>query len=110
MVQEGKIKYIGLSEHSADNIRRAHAIHPITAVQTEYSLWSLDVEAKVLPTCKELGIALVAYSPLGRGFLTGQIKSLSDLPDTDFRKHLPRFSPENFPKNIELVKRSVMIL
>jgi aryl-alcohol dehydrogenase-like predicted oxidoreductase len=105
MVKEGKIKYIGLSEHGSESIRKAHAVHPITAVQTEYSLWSLDVEAKVLPTCRELGIGLVAYSPLGRGFLTGKIKSPADLADNDFRKHLPRFSAENFPKNIELVHK-----
>jgi aryl-alcohol dehydrogenase-like predicted oxidoreductase len=110
MVHEGKIKYIGLSETSSETIRRAHAVHPITAVQTEYSLWTLDVETKVLPTCKELGIALVAYSPLGRGFLTGQYKTLADLPEKDSRRFFPRFSPENFPKNVELVRNFLEIL
>jgi len=105
MVKEGKIKYLGLSELGPDAIRKAHKVHPISAVQTEYSLWSLDVEEKVLPTCKELGISLVAYSPLGRGFLTGSIKSLDDLAPDDYRRTLPRFSAENFPKNIELVQK-----
>jgi len=105
MVKEGKIKHIGLSEAGSDVIRRAHKIHPLSAVQTEYSLWSLDVEAKVLPTCRELGITFVAYSPLGRGFLTGKLKSYEDLEPTDMRKHMPRFSKENFPKNLELVQK-----
>eukprot|EP01125_Pyxidicula_operculata_P005792 TRINITY_DN2020_c1_g1_i1.p1 TRINITY_DN2020_c1_g1~~TRINITY_DN2020_c1_g1_i1.p1 ORF type:complete len:335 (+),score=67.67 TRINITY_DN2020_c1_g1_i1:47-1051(+) len=106
LVKEGKVKYLGLSECSADTLRRAHAIHPITAVQSEYSFWCLDPEQnEVLKTCQELGITFVAYSPLGRGFLTGAIKSRDDLEQNDFRQLLPRFSPENFPKNLELVDK-----
>jgi aryl-alcohol dehydrogenase-like predicted oxidoreductase len=103
LVDEGKVKHLGLSEAGPETIRRAHAVHPIAALQTEYSLWSRDVEASILPTLKELGIGLVAYSPLGRGFLTGAIKSYDDLPEDDYRRTNPRFSPENFDKNLELV-------
>ena len=106
LVEAGKIKYIGLSECSSETIRRAHAVHPITAVQIEYSPCSLDIESeeiRVLKTCRELGIGIVCYSPLGRGVLTGQIKSPDDFEATDFRRMLPRFSKENFPKNLELV-------
>lgn len=103
LVEAGKVRALGLSEAGPDTIRRAHAVHPIAAVQTEYSLWSRDVEAAVLPVLKELGITLVAYSPLGRGFLTGAFKSLDDLPEDDYRRTNPRFSAENFAKNLELV-------
>jgi aryl-alcohol dehydrogenase-like predicted oxidoreductase len=101
--QEGKIRYLGLSEAAPRTIRRAHAVHAIAAVQTELSLWSRDAEAEVLPTVRELGIGYVAYSPLGRGFLTGQFKSPSDFPDDDSRRNHPRFQGENFDKNIALV-------
>jgi aryl-alcohol dehydrogenase-like predicted oxidoreductase len=101
--EEGKVRYLGLSEAAPHTIRRAHAVHKITAVQTELSLWSRDAEAEVLPTVRELGIGYVAYSPLGRGFLTGQFKSPDDFPDDDFRKNHPRFQGENFQKNIQLV-------
>jgi aryl-alcohol dehydrogenase-like predicted oxidoreductase len=101
--EEGKIRFLGLSEAAPATIRRAQAVHPITAVQTELSLWSRDAEAEVLPTVRELGIGYVAYSPLGRGFLTGQFKSPDDFPDGDFRKFHPRFQGENFARNIELV-------
>ncbi len=103
LLKEGKIKSIGLSEVSAKTLRRAHAVHPITAVQTEYSLWSRDPEDEILTTCKELNIAFVAYSPLGRGFLTGQIKKFEDFEQTDFRRMSPRFQGENFQKNLDLV-------
>lgn len=103
LVQEGKVRYIGMSEAAASTIRRAHAIHPITAVQTEYSLWSRDVEDEILPTCRELGIGFVPYSPLGRGFLTGQIQKFDDFAEDDFRRFLPRFQGENFTKNLVLV-------
>lgn len=99
LVEEGKIKYIGLSEASASTIRRAHAVHPITAVQMEWSLWSRDVEAEIIPTCRELGIGIVAYSPLGRGFLSSGPNLVNTLSDQDFRKDLPRFQPENLEKN-----------
>ncbi|MCL6729405.1 aldo/keto reductase [Sphingomonas sp. SE220] len=102
--EEGKIRFLGLSEAAPRTIRAAHATHPITAVQTELSLWSRDAEAEVLPTVRELGIGYVAYSPLGRGFLTGQIKSPEDFPDDDFRRFHPRFTGENFEKNIQLVR------
>lgn len=102
--EEGKVRFLGLSEAAPQTIRRAQAVHPITAVQTELSLWSRDAEADVIPTCRELGIGYVAYSPLGRGFLTGQIKSPDDFPDGDFRKFHPRFQGENFDKNIQLVR------
>jgi aryl-alcohol dehydrogenase-like predicted oxidoreductase len=105
MVEQGKVRFLGLSEAAPATIRRAHAVHPITAVQTEYSLWSRDVEEEVLPTCRELGIGFVAYSPLGRGFLTGQIRSFDDLPADDVRRIHPRFQPENFEKNLDLVAR-----
>ncbi|KAJ5747994.1 uncharacterized protein N7511_009690 [Penicillium nucicola] len=104
---QGKIKYLGLSECSASTIRRAHAIHPITAYQVEYSPFALDIESSttdILNTCRELGIAVIAYSPVGRGILTGQIQSLSDIPETDFRRMLPKYSEENFPKILELVQ------
>lgn len=105
LVKEGKVKYLGLSEVSADALRKAHSVHPITAVQLEWSLWTREAEKDVIPVCRELGIAIVAYSPLGRGFLTGQIKSIDDLPEDDFRRQNPRFSPENFSKNMELVDK-----
>ncbi|CAF3695497.1 unnamed protein product [Rotaria sp. Silwood1] len=106
LVQAGKIKYIGLSECSSNTLRRAHAIHPISAVQIEYSPFSLEIEHEdigLLKTCRELGVAIVCYSPLGRGLLTGQIKSPDDLEQNDFRRRLPRFSKENFDKNLQLV-------
>jgi aryl-alcohol dehydrogenase-like predicted oxidoreductase len=106
LVQAGKVKYIGLSECSSDTLRRAYAVHPIACVQIEYSPFSLDIEKEeigLLKTCRELGVAIVCYSPLGRGMLTGQIKSPDDLEETDWRKHTPRFSKENFPKNLQLV-------
>jgi aryl-alcohol dehydrogenase-like predicted oxidoreductase len=107
LVQQGKIKYIGLSECSSDTIRRAYAIHPISAVQIEYSPFSLDIEHEeigVLKSCQELGIAVVCYSPLGRGILTGQYKSADDFEANDTRRLFPRFSKENFPKNLQLVE------
>jgi len=103
LVAAGKVRYLGLSEATPDQIRRAHAVHPITALQTEYSLWSRDPELELLDTCGELGITFVAYSPLGRGFLTGAIKSPDDFADDDFRKSNPRFQGENFQKNLDLV-------
>ncbi len=102
--EEGKIRFLGLSEAAPQTIRRAAAVHEITAVQTELSLWSRDAEADVLPTVRELGIGYVAYSPLGRGFLSGRFKSPDDFPDDDFRKFHPRFQGENFEKNIQLVR------
>jgi aryl-alcohol dehydrogenase-like predicted oxidoreductase len=105
LVQAGKVRHLGLSEASADTIRRAHAVHPITALQTEYSLWEREPETKVFPVLAELGIGFVPYSPLGRGFLTGQIRSVDDFADDDFRKHSPRFQGENFTRNLELVDR-----
>jgi aryl-alcohol dehydrogenase-like predicted oxidoreductase len=103
LVQQGKVRYLGLSEAAPANIRRAHAVHPITALQSEYSLWSRDPEDEVLPTLRELGIGFVPYSPLGRGFLSGQIKSLDDLAPDDFRRRLPRFQGENFARNLQLI-------
>ena len=103
LVEAGKVRHLGLSEASAGSIRRAHAVHPITAVQSEYSLWTRDVEDEVLPTLRELGIGLVAYSPLGRGFLTGAITSPDDLAENDWRRGNPRFQGENFTKNLQLV-------
>jgi aryl-alcohol dehydrogenase-like predicted oxidoreductase len=103
LVDEGKVRFLGLSEAAPETIRRAHAVHPITAVQTELSLWSRDAEAGVLPTVRELGIGYVAYSPLGRGFLTGQITSPEDFPEDDFRRFHPRFTGDNFRRNIALV-------
>jgi aryl-alcohol dehydrogenase-like predicted oxidoreductase len=105
LVRQGKVRYIGLSEASVPTIRRAHKVHPITAVQTEYSLWTRDPEDGLLQALRALDIGFVAYSPLGRGFLTGQIKSVDDLADDDFRKHHPRFQGENFQKNLDLVTR-----
>jgi aryl-alcohol dehydrogenase-like predicted oxidoreductase len=105
LVAEGKVRALGLSEAGPETIRRAHAVHPIAAVQTEYSLWSRDVEDEVLPTLRELGIGLVAYSPLGRGFLTGAIRSIDDLDADDYRRTSPRFQGENFQKNLDLVRR-----
>jgi aryl-alcohol dehydrogenase-like predicted oxidoreductase len=104
LVQEGKVRFIGLSEATADHIRRAHAIHPITAVETEYSLWSREVEDEVLPVLDELGIGFVPYSPLGRGFLTGQIRTFDDLPADDYRRFFPRFQGDNFNKNLAVVR------
>jgi aryl-alcohol dehydrogenase-like predicted oxidoreductase len=103
LVQEGKIRHIGLSEAAPETIRRAHAVHPITALQTEYSLWTRDPEANILPLVRELGIGFVAYSPLGRGFLTGQLRSLEQLDANDFRSHNPRFVDGNFERNLRIV-------
>ncbi len=103
LVAEGKVRYLGLSEASCATIRRAHKVHPITALQTEYSLWTRDPEDEILPTCRELGIGFVAYSPLGRGFLSGRFKKFDDLPPEDFRRNHPRFQGENFQKNLDLV-------
>jgi aryl-alcohol dehydrogenase-like predicted oxidoreductase len=105
LVEEGKIRYLGLSEAGPETIRRAHATHPITALQTEYSLWSREVEEEILPTVRELGIGFVAYSPLGRGFLTGQIKRFEDLAPDDWRRSSPRFQGENFGRNLSLVRK-----
>ena len=105
LVPAGKVRYIGLSEASAETIRRAHAVHPIAAVQTEYSLWTRDVEAEILPTLQELGIALVAYSPLGRGFLSGRFTSTDELEEGDYRRHGPRFTGENLKQNLALAER-----
>lgn len=103
LVREGKVRFLGLSEAAPATIRRAHATHPISALQTEYSLWSRDPEDEILPTCRELKIGFVPYSPLGRGFLTGRFKSPDDLPADDYRRNTPRFQGENFDKNIQLV-------
>jgi aryl-alcohol dehydrogenase-like predicted oxidoreductase len=103
LVTQGKVRYLGLSEAAAPTIRRAHAVHPIAALQTEYSLWMRDVEDEILPTCRELGIGFVPYSPLGRGFLTGRFKRFEDLPEDDFRRRQPRFQGDNFQKNLDLV-------
>jgi aryl-alcohol dehydrogenase-like predicted oxidoreductase len=105
LVEEGKVGHLGLSEASAETIRRAHAVHPIAALQSEYSLWSRDVEQEILPTCRQLGIGFVAYSPLGRGFLTGQFQKPEDLPENDRRRMFPRFQEENFEQNRRLVER-----
>jgi aryl-alcohol dehydrogenase-like predicted oxidoreductase len=105
LVEAGKVRYLGLSEASASTLRRASAVHPISALQSELSLWSRDIEDEVMPACRELGIGLVAYSPLGRGFLSGAIKSLEDLAEDDWRRHMPRFQGENFARNLELVER-----
>jgi aryl-alcohol dehydrogenase-like predicted oxidoreductase len=104
LVEAGKVRYLGLSEAAPETIRRAHAVHPISALQTEYSLWSRDPEAEILPTIRELGIGFVAYSPLGRGFLTGAIKSPEDLDEGDFRRFNPRFKEQAFERNMELVR------
>lgn len=103
LVQAGKVRHLGLSEAGPETVRRAHAVHPITALQSEYSLWERDVEQEVLPLCRSLGIGFVPYSPLGRGLLTGQIKRREDLPETDFRLRDPRYDEGNFQKNLELV-------
>lgn len=105
LVQAGKIRFIGLSEAGPGTIRRAHSVHPVSALQTEYSLWSRDVEDEILPVCRELGIGFVPYSPLGRGFLTGQIRTFEDLAADDYRRNSPRFQGDNFNKNLELVER-----
>jgi aryl-alcohol dehydrogenase-like predicted oxidoreductase len=105
LVRQGKVRYLGLSEASAESIRRAHAVHPITALQSEYSLWTRDPEDEVLPLCRELGIGFVPYSPLGRGFLTGKIQKPDELAQDDYRRTTPRFQGENFERNLELVKR-----
>ena len=105
LVDEGKVRYLGLSEASANTLRRACKVHPIAALQTEYSLWSRDLEVEILPACRELGIGLVAYSPLGRGFLSGQFRSIDDLDEDDWRRSNPRFQGENFAKNLELADK-----
>ncbi len=105
LVREGKVRFLGLSEAGAETIRRAHAVHPITALQSEYSLWTRDPEAEILGVCRELGIGFVPYSPLGRGFLTGKIQKPEDLPQDDYRSTTPRFQGENFQRNVDLVKR-----
>jgi aryl-alcohol dehydrogenase-like predicted oxidoreductase len=104
LVREGKVRFLGLSEAGAETIRRAHSVHPITALQSEYSLWTRDPEAEGLGVCRELGIGFVPYSPLGRGFLTGKIKKPEDLPEDDYRRTTPRFQGENFQRNLDLVK------
>lgn len=109
LVRAGKVRYLGLSEASAATLRRAYAVHPITALQSEYSLWSRDIEDEILPACRELGIGLVAYSPLGRGFLTGAIQSTDELDASDFRRQNPRFQPGNFERNANLVQAIRMI-
>src|SRR5690606_12450583 len=103
LVREGKVRYLGLSEAAPDTIRRAHAVHPISALQTEYSLWSREAEDELLPLCRELGITYVAYAPLGRGFLTGAIRRIDDLAPDDWRRSNPRFQGENFRRNLALV-------
>jgi aryl-alcohol dehydrogenase-like predicted oxidoreductase len=105
LIEEGKVRYLGLSEAAPATIERAHRVHPITALQTEYSLWTRDPETEILPTCRRLGIAFVAYSPLGRGFLTGAIKSPDDFDPDDYRRNSPRFQGENFQHNLELVEK-----
>lgn len=105
LIKEGKIRAIGLSEVNAETLRKAHAVHPVTALQSEYSLWTREPEDGILQTCKELGIAFVAYSPLGRGFLTGQIKKFEDFEENDYRRFSPRFQGDNFKKNLDLVKK-----
>ncbi|XP_028071210.1 probable aldo-keto reductase 2 [Camellia sinensis] len=105
LVEEGKIKYIGLSEASPSTIRRAHAVHPITAIQLEWSLWTRDVEEEIVPTCRELGIGIVAYSPLGRGFLSSGPKLVENFANEDFRQHLPRFQPENMEHNKKMFEQ-----
>jgi aryl-alcohol dehydrogenase-like predicted oxidoreductase len=105
LVEQGKVRYIGLSEAGVATLRRAAAVHPIAALQTEYSLWCREPEAEILPTCRELGIGFVAYSPLGRGFLTGRIRSLNDLESSDFRRNNPRFQGENLGRNLAIVER-----
>ena len=109
LVKAGKVRYLGLSEAGPSTIRKAHAVHPITALQTEYSLWSRDPEDEILAVCRDLGIGFVPYSPLGRGFLTGQFQSVKDFAPDDYRQHSPRFQGENFTKNLELVGRIKVI-
>ncbi len=105
LVRAGKVRFLGLSEAAPATVRRAHAVHPISALQTEYSLWSRDPEDEILPTVRSLGIGFVPYSPLGRGFLTGRFRRLEDLAPDDYRRHSPRFQGENFGKNLQLVDR-----
>ena len=105
LVRQGKVRYLGLSEAAPDTIRRACAVHPVAALQTEYSLWSRDPEDEIIPACRRLGVGFVPYSPLGRGFLTGRFKSPEDLPADDYRRNSPRFQGENFSRNLDLVKR-----
>jgi aryl-alcohol dehydrogenase-like predicted oxidoreductase len=105
LIKEGKVRYLGLSEASAQTLRRAVKVHPIAALQTEYSLWTRDPESEILSTCRELGIGFVAYSPLGRGFLTGQFRRFEDLPADDYRRNSPRFQGENFQRNLDLVRK-----
>ena len=105
LISRGKVRFIGLCEAGVRTLRRAHREHPITVLQTEYSLWFRDVERDILPACRELGIGYVAYAPLGRGLLTGRIKSVDDLPESDRRRRHPRFSPENLARNVELVRK-----
>ncbi|HEX2249426.1 MAG TPA: aldo/keto reductase [Gemmatimonadales bacterium] len=105
LIREGKVRYLGLSEAAPATIRRGHREHPISALQTEYSLWTRDPEDEVLPLCRELGIGFVAYSPLGRGFLTGRFRTFEDLPEDDYRRNSPRFQGENFQRNLDLVER-----
>src|SRR5207247_4499553 len=105
LVRGGKVRFLGLSEAGVETIRREHSIHPITALQSEYSLWTRDPEAEVLGVCRELGIGSVPYSPLGRGFLTGKIKTPEHLPEDDYRRTTPRFQGENVQRNVDLVKR-----
>jgi len=103
LIKEGKIKYIGLSEIRGETLRKAHNVHPISAVQIEYSMWCIEPETNLFPVCKELGVGVLAYSPLGRGFLTGKINNPTDIPDNDFRKSIPRWQGDNFDKNRALV-------
>ena len=105
LVEQGKVRFLGLSEAAPDTVRRAHEVHPISALQTEYSLWTRDVEDRILPTTRELGIGFVAYSPLGRGFLSGRFRSPGEIPEGDFRRHNPRFQGENFERNLQIVDR-----
>jgi aryl-alcohol dehydrogenase-like predicted oxidoreductase len=105
LVEQGKVRFLGLSEAAPDTVRRANEVHPISALQTEYSLWTRDVEERILPTTRELGIGFVAYSPLGRGFLSGRFSSQDDIPEDDFRRHNPRFQGENFERNMQIVER-----
>jgi aryl-alcohol dehydrogenase-like predicted oxidoreductase len=105
LVEQGKVRFLGLSEAAPDTVRRAHEVHPISALQTEYSLWTRDVEERILPSTRELGIGFVAYSPLGRGFLSGRFQSPDEIPEDDFRRHNPRFQRENFERNTQVVDR-----
>src|SRR5436305_2799856 len=105
LVEQGNVRNFGLSEANADTLRRAHGVHPISALQTEYSLWTRDVEQRILPAIRELGIGFVPYSPLGRGFLSGSFHSPDDIPEGDFRRHSPRFQGENFTRNLAIVDR-----